>query len=147
MTGGLGERPPNWRASPPARSASGSASSATRGWSNSAPCTTRATPDDSDPPRSSNSSTRSPPGQGLRTRFLGDLAEYLQEIVVLPARNQAPSGDTLAFAGLAGLAQAYRHLAQPRQVHRACPGPVPLGILVDAVVQDPVQRVLDPSMT
>src|SRR3954466_10192770 len=33
--------------------------------------------------------------QGLRTRFLGDLGEHSQEIVVLPARNQAPSGDTL----------------------------------------------------
>src|SRR5512135_2034544 len=45
---------------PHAKSASGSASSAIRGWSNSASCTTRVTPDDSDPPRSSNSSTRSP---------------------------------------------------------------------------------------
>ena len=43
--------------------------------------------------------------QGLRTRFLGDLGQYSQEIVVLPSRNQAPSGDTLAFAGLLRLEQ------------------------------------------
>jgi predicted transposase YbfD/YdcC len=43
--------------------------------------------------------------QGLRTRFLGDLGEYSQEIVVLPSRNQAPSGDTLAFTGLFRLEQ------------------------------------------
>ena len=43
--------------------------------------------------------------QGLRTRFLGDLGQYSQEIVVLPARNQAASGDTLALAGLLRLEQ------------------------------------------
>src|SRR4051812_27932008 len=34
-----------------------------------------------------------------------------------------------------------------RQVHRAVPGPVPLVILTEADVQNPVQRVLDPPMT
>src|SRR3954451_15271800 len=84
-----------------------------------------------------------PQWQGLRTRFLGDLGEYSQEIVVLPARNQAPSGDTLAFTGLLCLEQTERQLAEPRQVHCAVPGPVPLVLLSDADVQDPVQRVLD----
>src|SRR5436305_10100734 len=40
----------------------GSGPSATRGWSNSAPCTTRATPAASDRPRSSASGRRSPRG-------------------------------------------------------------------------------------
>jgi putative transposase len=44
-------------------------------------------------------------GQALRTRFLGDLGQYCQEKVVLPSRNQAPSGDTPAFAGLLRLEQ------------------------------------------
>ena len=62
MTGGPERRSPNWWASRPARSASGSASSATRGWRNSAPCTTRAIRAASDRPRSSGSSRRSPRG-------------------------------------------------------------------------------------
>src|SRR2546430_208446 len=92
-------------------------------------------------------STVSPVAQGLRTRFLGDLSQYLQEIVVLPPRKQAAGGDTLAFAGLLCLEQAQRQLAEPRQVHRAVPGPVALVILAEADVQHPVQRVLDPPMT
>ena len=44
MTGEPGRRSPNCWGSRPARSASGSASSATRGWRNSAPCTTGAIP-------------------------------------------------------------------------------------------------------
>ena len=43
--------------------------------------------------------------QGLRTRFLGDLGQYTQEIVVLPPRKQAASGDTLALAVLLRLEQ------------------------------------------
>src|SRR3954447_6109835 len=43
--------------------------------------------------------------QVLRTRFLGNLGQYPQEVVVFPSRKQAASGETLALAGLLRLEQ------------------------------------------
>src|SRR5215467_4081712 len=84
--------------------------------------------------------------QGLRIRFLGDLGQYTQEIVVLPPGQESAGGDTLALAVLLRLEQAQRQLPQPAEVLGAVARPVPLIILTEADVQDPVQRVLNPPM-
>src|SRR5512142_3437599 len=67
-------------------------------------------------------------------------------IVVLPPRREAASGDTLALAVLLRLEQAERQLPQPGQILGAVAGPVPLLLLAETDVQDPMQRVLDPPM-
>src|SRR5512142_1456106 len=67
-------------------------------------------------------------------------------IVVLPPRREAARGDTLALAALLRFEQAERQLPQPGQILAAVAGPVPLIILAETDVQDPVQRVLDPPM-
>ena len=51
--------------------------------------------------------------QGLRTRFLGDLSQYSQQVVVLPARQQAASVNALSLTLLLGLEQTQRQLPQP----------------------------------
>src|SRR3954451_6990225 len=84
--------------------------------------------------------------QGLRTRFLGDLCQYTQQIVVLPPGEESSGGDTLALAALLRLEQAQRQLPQPAEVLGAVARPVPLVIFPEAYVEDPVQCVLDPPM-
>src|SRR3954462_13976604 len=89
-------------------------------------------------------------GQGLRITFLGDfrdLSQYTQQILVFPPRPEAATVDALTFAVFLGLEQTQRHLAEPRQVRRTVTCPVPLVILAEANVQDPVYRVLDPPTT
>src|SRR5438552_13046465 len=77
--------------------------------------------------------------QGLRTRFLGDLGQYSQQVGVLPPRHQAARVDTLSLTALLRLEQTQRQLPQPRQVLRAVPRPMPLVILAETNVQHPVQ--------
>src|SRR5437867_1402026 len=92
------------------------------------------------------SSRRGTLSQGLRTRFLGDLGQYTQEIVVLPTCKEAARRDTLPLAVLLRLEQAQRQLPHPCQILGTVAGPVPMVILTETDVQDPVQPVLDSPM-
>src|SRR5512135_654199 len=74
----------------------------------------------------------------LCLRDFRDLGQYTQQVLVFPPRPEAATVDALAFAVFLGLEETQRQLAEPCQVRRTVARPVPLIVLAEADVQDPV---------